>query len=201
MIAIVLGMLVRNTVGIPAACAPGIRFSLRRILRFAIVLLGFQLSARQIAEVGGMGLFVVAVTLVAAFFFTTWLGKRLGVDRKLSELIAAGTSICGASAIVATNAVTEGSDPTTVVSSRCPRVFTRRTQKPLSSLWKVTRSITPEISSVAGLRSGTAAFIGDSFSHGRSALGDPLDSAFCWDLAAPMGFGSAPAFQRCRQPL
>src|SRR5580693_1082805 len=110
MIAIVLGMLVRNTVGLPAACAPGIRFSLRRILRFAIVLLGFQLSARQIAEVGGMGFLVVAVTLAAAFCFTIWLGRRLGVDGKLAELIAAGTSICGASAIVATNAVTEGTD-------------------------------------------------------------------------------------------
>lgn len=110
MIAIVLGMLVRNTVGIPAACGPGIRFSLRRILRFAIVLLGFQLSARQIVEVGGKGVLIVAVTLAAAFFFTTWLGGRLGVDRKLAELIAAGTSICGASAVVATNSVTEGSD-------------------------------------------------------------------------------------------
>ncbi len=110
MIAIVLGMLVRNTIGVPAACTPGIRFSLRRILRFAIMLLGFQLSARQIMEVGGTGLAIVAVTLVSAFAFTTWLGKRLGVDRKLSELIAAGTSICGASAIVATNAVTEGTD-------------------------------------------------------------------------------------------
>lgn len=110
MIAIVLGMLVRNTVGIPASCAPGIRFALRRILRLAVMLLGFQLSARQIAEVGGVGLFVVAVTLGTAFWFTTWLGRRLGVERKLSELIAAGTSICGASAIVATNAVTEGSD-------------------------------------------------------------------------------------------
>jgi hypothetical protein len=36
-------------------------------------------------------------------------------------------------------------------------------------LWKVTRSITPEISSVAGLRSGIAAFIGDSFSRELSA--------------------------------
>src|SRR5271165_2886277 len=110
MIAIVLGMLVRNTIGVPAACTPGIRFSLKRILRFAIVLLGFQLSVRQIQEVGGEGLLIVAVTLAAAFGFTTWLGKRLGVDRKLSQLIAAGTSICGASAIVATNAVTEGTD-------------------------------------------------------------------------------------------
>jgi len=110
MIAIVLGMLVRNTVGVPAACAPGIRFSLRRILRLSIVLLGFQLSVRQIAEVGGKGLLIVAITLVGAFAFTTWLGRRLGVDRKLSQLIAAGTSICGASAIVATNSVTEGTD-------------------------------------------------------------------------------------------
>src|SRR5450759_4043504 len=75
------------------------------------------------------------------------------------------------SALSHSPAVTEGSDPMTVVSSRCPRAFTRRTQKPLSSLWKVTRSMTPEISSVAGLRSGIAAVIGDSFSHGRSALG------------------------------
>ena len=64
------------------------------------------------------------------------------------------------SALSHSPAVTEGSDPTTVVSSRCPRAFTRRTQKPLSSLWKVTRSITPEISSVEGLRSGIAAFMG-----------------------------------------
>src|SRR5438094_9898853 len=72
------------------------------------------------------------------------------------------------SALSHSPAVTEGSDPTTVVSSRCPRPFTRRTQKPLSSLWKVTRSISPEISSVAGLRSGIAPFIcGDSFCHGR----------------------------------
>jgi uncharacterized integral membrane protein (TIGR00698 family) len=110
MIAIVLGMLVRNTIGVPAVCAPGVRFALRRILRFAVVLLGFQLSGRQILEVGGTGLLVVAATLGAAFTFTTWLGKQLGVDRKLSQLIAAGTSICGASAIVATNSVTEGSD-------------------------------------------------------------------------------------------
>src|SRR6202163_5061698 len=56
-------------------------------------------------------------------------------------------------------AVTEGNDPTTVVSSRCPLVLMRRTQKPFSSLWKVTRSMTPEISSVAGRRSGIAAFM------------------------------------------
>src|SRR6516165_2479852 len=55
-------------------------------------------------------------------------------------------------------AVTEGSDPRTVTSSRCPLTFTRSTQKPLSALWKVTRSIRPETSSAIAL-SGPEAFI------------------------------------------
>ena len=70
------------------------------------------------------------------------------------------------SALSHSPALTDGREPTTVTSSRCPRAFTRRTQKPLSSLWKVTRSINPEICSVAGRRSGGTAFMdGDSFSH------------------------------------
>jgi hypothetical protein len=70
-------------------------------------------------------------------------------------LVALNCSPCSLSLIYEPSAtshspaVTEGSDPMTVASSRCPRAFTRSTQKPLSSLWKVTRSITPEISSVA----------------------------------------------------
>src|SRR6266516_3752757 len=98
------------------------------------------------------------------------------------------------SALSHSPAVTEGSDPMTVVSSRCPRAFTRRTQNPLSVLWKVTRSITPEISSVAGLRSGIAAFIGDSFSH-AAVLGHPSESRFCGDSAARRGSRLAEASQ------
>jgi hypothetical protein len=53
------------------------------------------------------------------------------------------------------------------VVSLCPRAFTRRTQKPFSSLWKVTRSISPEISTAVGLCSVLAALMsGDSFCHG-----------------------------------
>jgi uncharacterized integral membrane protein (TIGR00698 family) len=88
----------------------GIRFSMRRLLRLAIVLLGFQISMSQIWQVGARGFLIVATTLVCTFLFTIWLGRRLGVNAKVTELIAAGTSICGASAIVATNTVTEGTD-------------------------------------------------------------------------------------------
>ena len=110
MLAILLGMAIRNTTGVPAAMQHGIRFSMRRLLRLAIMLLGFQISLHQIWQVGGPGFLIVLVTLVCTFLFTVWLGRRLGVDPKVAELIAAGTSICGASAVVATNTVTEGSD-------------------------------------------------------------------------------------------
>src|SRR5437016_10596130 len=110
MFAILLGIAIRNTTGVAPALLPGIRFSMRRLLRLAIVLLGFQLSLSQIRQVGERGFLIVAATLVCTFVFTLWLGRRLGVDPKVTELLAAGTSICGASAVVATNTVTEASD-------------------------------------------------------------------------------------------
>jgi uncharacterized integral membrane protein (TIGR00698 family) len=122
-IAIVLGLVFHNTVGTPAAFKPGVVFSMRRVLRFAIILLGLQLSLLQLVEVGGAGLGIILLTLASTFLFTVWLGRRLGVDRKLVELIAAGTSICGASAIVATNTVTRSADEDIAYAVACVTVF------------------------------------------------------------------------------
>jgi uncharacterized integral membrane protein (TIGR00698 family) len=116
-------MAFHNIVGTPLLARPGIAFSLRRLLRAAIVLLGFQLTAGQIASVGLRGLFIVAVSLTATFAFTVWAGRALGVDRKLAELIAAGTSICGASAIIATNTVTEAHDEDVAYAIACVTIF------------------------------------------------------------------------------
>ena len=122
-VAIVLGIAFHNTVGTPAAFKPGVVFSMRRVLRFAIILLGLQLSLSQVVEVGGAGLAIIASTLAATFLFTVWFGRRLRVERKLSELIAAGTSICGASAVVATNTVTRASDEDVAYAVACVTVF------------------------------------------------------------------------------
>jgi uncharacterized integral membrane protein (TIGR00698 family) len=122
-IAIVLGLVFHNTVGTPAAFRPGVVFGMRRVLRFAIILLGLQLSLAQVVEIGAAGLGIIALTLGGTFLFTVWLGRRLAVDRKLVELIAAGTSICGASAIVATNTVTRASDEDVAYAVACVTVF------------------------------------------------------------------------------
>ncbi|WP_165129377.1 YeiH family protein [Bradyrhizobium sp. 6(2017)] len=122
-LAIAIGIAVRNLVGTPSSVRPGIAFSMRRLLRFAIVLLGFQITLTQLAAVGAKGLFIVAGTLVATFVFTLAAGRALGVERKLTELIAAGTSICGASAVVATNSVTEASDEDVAYAIACVTIF------------------------------------------------------------------------------
>ncbi|MEA5596739.1 YeiH family protein [Rivularia sp. UHCC 0363] len=109
-IAILLGIIVKNTMVVPKVFQPGIAFSLKRILRLSIILLGLRLSLSQILAVGSTGLVIVFVTLVSTFVFTCWFGKQIGVNQKLTKLIAAGTSICGASAIVATNGVVESKD-------------------------------------------------------------------------------------------
>ncbi|AZO53648.1 MULTISPECIES: YeiH family protein [unclassified Mesorhizobium] len=109
-LAVVAGMVYSNVLGTPAHAKAGIAFSQKCLLRFAIVLLGFQLTLGQVVSIGASGVGIVAATLGATFLFTITLGRLIGVDAKLAQLIAAGTSICGASAIVATNIVTDAHD-------------------------------------------------------------------------------------------
>jgi uncharacterized integral membrane protein (TIGR00698 family) len=122
-LSIMLGIAFHNLVGTPSAAKTGVTFSLRRLLRIAIILLGLQLTIAEVIEVGGRGIGIIAATLVATFAFTVWMGKLLGVDRKLAQLIAAGTSICGASAVIATNTVTDAHDEDVAYAVACVTVF------------------------------------------------------------------------------
>jgi uncharacterized integral membrane protein (TIGR00698 family) len=122
-LAILLGMIFHNVVGTPVSAKPGVTFSLRRILRFAIIMLGLQLTAMQIGEVGATGIAIIAVTLAATFLFTSWFGRVMGIDPKLAQLIGAGTSVCGASAVIATNTVTDAHDEDVAYAVACVTVF------------------------------------------------------------------------------
>jgi uncharacterized integral membrane protein (TIGR00698 family) len=122
-LAILLGIAVRNTIGPPVAAQPGVAFSARRLLRLGIVLLGAQLTASQIAEVGATGLAILIASVVATFLVTQWLGRLIGVDARLTELIAGGTSICGASAVIATNTVTRASEEDVAYALACVTLF------------------------------------------------------------------------------
>lgn len=121
--AILLGMLVRNTVGVAQVYQPGITFSLKRILKLGIILLGMQLSLTQAISIGSTGLFVAVTSVCSTFFFTCWLGQRLKVSKKLTQLIAGGTSICGAAAVVAVSTAIDSSDEDTAYAVALVTVF------------------------------------------------------------------------------
>lgn len=122
-VALVMGGCVRNLRGVPACAAVGIKGTTRRALRIGIVLLGLQLSIGQVISMGATGAMIVASALAATFLMTLWLGARLGVDPRLTKLIAAGTSICGASAIVATNTVARAAEEDAAYAVAAVSVF------------------------------------------------------------------------------
>ena len=101
-VAIVLGLLLRNTLPLPASLAPGLKFATTNILRAGIVLVGIRLSVFDVLNLGIAGLPVVLAAITTGVVFVTWFNKRLGLPPRLGTLIAAGTSICGVTAIVST---------------------------------------------------------------------------------------------------
>ncbi|MER2634386.1 MAG: putative sulfate exporter family transporter [Rhizobiaceae bacterium] len=109
-IAMVLGILLGNAIRLSGSLRPGIAFATKRVLRFAVVLMGFQVTWSAIAGLGWGVVTATALILALTFIATKWMGKRLGVDDGLAELIAAGTAVCGATAVVSTNTVTRASE-------------------------------------------------------------------------------------------
>ncbi len=107
-IGIVLGMFYANTLGnhIPEPWEPGITFSGKKILRFAIVFYGFNLTFQQIAEVGMAGFMVSLVMLTTTFLIGTYAGiKFFKMESDTSMLTASGAAVCGAAAVAATEPV------------------------------------------------------------------------------------------------
>lgn len=107
-LAIVVGMLVGN-LGyrrIASPCAAGVHFSKQNLLRLGIVLYGFRLTFQDIGQVGLSGVLIDALVLCSTFGMALLLGTRLfKLDSHTAMLIGAGSSICGAAAVMATEPV------------------------------------------------------------------------------------------------
>lgn len=107
-LAIVGGMVLGNTLypRMAVRSHAGVTFAKGEILRLGIVLFGFKLSFQDIAAVGIGGILIDACVLTSTFMLAFWLGRRkLGLDEHSVILIGAGSSICGAAAILATEPV------------------------------------------------------------------------------------------------
>jgi uncharacterized integral membrane protein (TIGR00698 family) len=107
-LAILFGMVVGNTLypKIWQPCDGGVIFAKQHLLRLGIILYGFRLTFAQIADVGVSGIAIDVLTLTSTFFIACILGQKIfGLDKHTSWLIGAGSSICGAAAILATEPV------------------------------------------------------------------------------------------------
>lgn len=108
-IALFIGMTI-NMFWKPKSLSAGLKFTSKKILKFAIILLGASLSIGTILNVGKLSLTVMLFTLLTCFGGGYFIGKALGLDWKLSNLISAGTGICGGSAIAAIAPVIDADD-------------------------------------------------------------------------------------------
>lgn len=115
-VAVVLGALLANLGLVPAWADAGLGFAAKKVLRLAVVLLGFALSLREVARLGGPGLLVVLVTVACAFGGTLVLARILKVSPATGLLVATGFSICGASAIAAMEPVARGKKDDTAIA-------------------------------------------------------------------------------------
>lgn len=100
-IALFIGMIINYFWKPVELFSSGLKFTSKKILKFAIILLGASLNIGIILNVGRMSLCVMVFTLFTCFGIGHFVGKALKINWKLSNLISAGTGICGGSAIAA----------------------------------------------------------------------------------------------------
>ena len=100
-IAIILGLLISNSVKNIHNYSEGFAFSIKYLLKLGIIFLGIRLSISDILLYGSQGLLVIIPCIAISIFIVINLRKYFQVSDNLSLLIAVGTSICGATAIVA----------------------------------------------------------------------------------------------------
>jgi uncharacterized integral membrane protein (TIGR00698 family) len=98
--AILIGLVISNTVGVPAIFRSGVA-TYEFWLKAGIVLLGARFLLGDVRRLGGISLVLIAIELVLALTFMTYLGRAFQLKPKLITLLAVGSSICGVSAIIA----------------------------------------------------------------------------------------------------
>ncbi|HEB88734.1 MAG TPA: putative sulfate exporter family transporter [Deltaproteobacteria bacterium] len=123
LVAILLGLLIRNAIGLPDVYEAGLELALKKVLRIGVALLGIRLSLAATGAIGLAALPIVVCCIATALFFVTRIGAALGLPPRLATLIAVGTAICGNSAIVAMAPVIEASDDEVSYAVGCITVF------------------------------------------------------------------------------
>ena len=123
MVALLLGLAIRNAIGLPSVYESGLKLCLRHVLRLGIMLLGLRLSLGAVGQIGLVGVPIIAGCIATALILVTWINRALGLPPRLGTLIAVGTSICGVSAIVATGPALDAEEDEISYAVACVTLF------------------------------------------------------------------------------
>lgn len=102
LVAILVGILLRNVLPLPQSLQPGIHFAVTKLLRLGIILVGIKLSLLDVLKLGAWGIPIVVVAIASGLVLISWFNRMLKLPERLGTLIAAGTGICGVTSIVST---------------------------------------------------------------------------------------------------
>ncbi|KAA8995268.1 YeiH family putative sulfate export transporter [Affinibrenneria salicis] len=125
-LAIVAGIIIGNTLypWLHSRCDPGVQWAKQYLLRLGIILYGFQISFQEIMDIGLSGLIIGLLTLTSTLLLAGLLGRKVfKLDRQTWLLIGAGSSICGAAAVLATAPVVKASSDKIAVAVSTVVIF------------------------------------------------------------------------------
>ena len=107
--AVIIGLLIRNTIGLPKWLAPAARSEY--YIKAGLVILGSSIFFQQIMVAGSLGMVQAVIVVLSVWYFSFWIATRLfRIDKEMSILLSSAVSICGVSAAVATSGAMKG-DP------------------------------------------------------------------------------------------
>lgn len=109
-LAILIGIVLGNTLFKQPALAAGTKFSESRLLEYSVVLLGFTVTFQTIGEMGIKGLLFILLIMTTVIIGAYWIGRKLGFNEKMAMMMAGGNAVCGSSAIGAIAPSIEAND-------------------------------------------------------------------------------------------
>jgi len=104
-LAIILGVILANSVNLHNSFAPGITYSEKKILAFAIATMGINLNFSILMQLGTKTIILIILSMIITIFTAIFLGRLFKIDKKFALLLGIGNAVCGASAIGAVKGV------------------------------------------------------------------------------------------------
>ncbi|WP_313380305.1 YeiH family protein [Proteiniphilum saccharofermentans] len=107
--AVLIGLLIRNTVGLPKWLAPAVKSEY--YIKAGLVILGSSILFNEIMRAGALGMVQGIIVVFSVWYFSFWISTRaFRIDKEMSMLLSSSVSICGVSAAIATSGAIKG-DP------------------------------------------------------------------------------------------